>query len=221
MFAAFLHDFGKSQIPKDILDSQKKFDRDGPEMKMILSHPAKGAELLKKMGMPTYAVNMAYYHHVKLNTFMKSSYPQGASYETSIMESRLLAIVDIYQALVGKRNYKKSWSPPSAIRYLDALAGVEFDPEIWNNFLQVTGKYPKSSLVELSDDSLGFVMNVPKEDLDRPQVAIVRNAAGEDLTRTPLIDLAVERNISIVKDLDAQDIFGEKCLNTFLNIKAV
>ncbi len=221
MMASFLHDFGKSKIPKDILDSHKRFDRDGPEMKMMLAHPVRSAELLEEMGLPAYIINMAHYHHVKLNTSMKSSYPSDVNYDDVMMETRLLAIVDIYQALVGKRSYKKSWSPPSAVRYLDALAGVEFDLDTWDNFLQVNGRYPKSSLVELSDDSIGFVMNVPKEDLERPQIVVVRNSAGEDLKNTPLIDLETQKDLSIVKDLDAQDVFGERALDIFLGINAV
>jgi len=220
MLASFLHDFGKSKIPKEILDSRKRFERDGPEMKMMNSHPTKSAELLTHMGLPNHIVNMAHYHHVKLDTSMKSSYPANVNYSDVLMETRLLAIVDIYQALVGKRSYKKSWSPPSAVRYLDALAGVEFDLATWEDFLGVIGKYPQSSLVELSDNSIGFVMSVPTKDLERPQVVIVRNGAGEDLTHNPLIDLEEERDLSISKDLDVQDVFGDKALDIFMKIQA-
>lgn len=221
LLAAFLHDFGKSKIPKDILDSTVRFDRDSPEMKLMESHPSYGAELLTGMDMPDSIVNMAHFHHVKQDTTMNSCYPKGVDYGKVIYESRLLAIIDAYQALVGRRKYKKSWNPPAAIRYIDALAGVEFDMEAWDDFLKVVGLFPKGSLVQLDDQSVGFVMSTPEEDLARPQIAIVRNARGEDLEHHTLVDLALEKDLSIKTDLDIEETFGKDALNIFTNIQIV
>jgi len=218
ILAAFLHDFGKSKIPKDILDSTVRFERDSQEMKMLQSHPDFAVELLQGMKMDDNVINMARYHHVKQNTTMNSCYPKGISYEEVIYETRLLAIIDVYQALVGRRKYKKSWNPPAAMRYLDALAGVEFDEDIWEDFLIVMGMYPKGSLIELNDGSLGFVMNVSEEDPERPQIVLVRDAAGEDLTQHSLIDLVSETDIEIVKDIDVLEVFGKDAMEIFSNI---
>lgn len=216
MLAGFMHDFGKSKVPKDILDSTQRFDRESKEMHLLQSHPVFGAELLTHMGLPDHVVNMAHYHHVKMDSGMKSCYPV-VTYDKVLSETKLLALVDIYQALVGKRSYKKSWTPPETIRYLGTLAGVEYEDETYEMFVNVLGKYPKSSLVELSDGQVGFVMNVPhdKTKLDRPQVAIVKNAAGEQLEHNDLLDLTVEQDIKIVTELDAQDVFGEHALDVF------
>lgn len=221
LLAGFLHDFGKSKIPKDILDSTVRFERESPEMKLMESHPKFGADLLSGMNMPDNFINLAFYHHVKRDTTMNSCYPKGVAYDKVIFESRLLSIIDAYQALVGRRKYKKSWSPPAAIRYIDALAGVEFDMQAWEEFLKVVGLYPKGSLVELNDHTVGFVMNTPQSDLKRPQVAIVRNAAGEDLEHHTLIDLEIERDLSITKDLDIEETFGQDALNVFTSIQIV
>ncbi|MBU3917901.1 HD domain-containing protein, partial [bacterium] len=219
LLGAFLHDFGKSKIPKEILDSTVRFERESREMKLMESHPDFGAKLLSDMDMPDAIVNMAHYHHVKQDTTMNSCYPKNVDFRKVIPETRLLSIIDAYQALVGRRKYKKSWNPPAAIRYIDALAGVEFDMDIWDDFLQVIGLYPKGSLVELSDKSIGFVMSVPKENLDKPQVAIVRNKFGEDLDSHTLIDLEFEKDIIITQDLDIEDTFGEKAIDIFTNLK--
>lgn len=216
MLAGFMHDFGKSKVPKDILDSTTRFDRDSREMQLLQSHPVFGAELLTHMGLPDHVVNLAHYHHVKMDPGMKSCYPQ-VSYDKVLFETKLLALVDIYQALVGKRSYKKSWTPPETMRYLGTLAGIEYEDSTYEMFVNVLGKYPKSSLVKLSDGQLGFVMNVPqnKKLLDRPQIAIVKNAAGEQLTHNDLLDLSVELDLSIDTELDAQDVFGEHALDVF------
>ncbi len=220
LLGAFLHDFGKSKIPKDVLDSTVRFERDSREMKLMESHPRFGAELLSGMAnMTDGIINMAHYHHVKQDTSMNSCYPKGVDYKSVIYESRLLSIIDAYQALVGRRKYKKSWNPPAAIRYIDALAGVEFDFTAWDDFLSVMGLYPKGSLVELSDGSIGFVTSVPIEDLERPQIAIVRTAAGEDLTHNSMIDLEIEKELSIVKDLDIEETLGNNPIEIFKNIQ--
>ena len=184
MLAAFLHDIGKSTIPKEILNSTSPFKRKGKEMDFIRKHPQAGAEILSGMGMPDYILNMAHYHHVKLDPKMASSYPKDAVEEDILFETRLLALVDAYQALVAGRSYKKSWTPPAVMRYLDATAGVEFDLQLWQQFQRVMGHYPKGSMVKLSDGTYGFVMNVPQKDVIRPQVAIVRNSDGEDIQKS-------------------------------------
>lgn len=217
---ALLHDLGKSKIPKGIIDSTERFDKNSRATQILRSHPFFGAEILSKMNMPSCIIDMSHYHHVKQDTTMLSSYPADVEYKNVSFETRLLSIVDIYQALAGRRKYKKSWSPPATMRYLDALAGVEYDLRVWDEFLQSMGLYPKGSLVRLNDQSLGFVMNVPgpKQDPERPLVAVIRNGQGETLSHHDFVDLAVERDIRIVDDLDSQEVFGDRALEVFTSI---
>lgn len=219
LMGAFLHDIGKARVPKEILDSTVRFERDSHEMKLMQSHPVFGAEMLTEYGSSETIVNMAHYHHVKLDTTMKSSYPEVKSYDEVIMETRLIAIVDVYQALVGRRSYKKSWAPPAAMKFIDQLSGIEFDMEVWDEFYSILGKYPTGSLVELNDGALAFVVGEAGEDLDQPEVALIRNAKGEDLTNNTLINLADEPDIKIVKDLDNYDVLGDASLDIFTNLK--
>ncbi len=219
ILASFLHDVGKAKLPSSILDCTEKFENDSREKLLIRKHPLYGAEMLSKMGMPGFMVNMAKYHHVKLDTSMYSSYPEDARYESASKETRLIAIIDIYQALVGRRSYKKSWAPPAAMRYIEQLAGIEYDFEISEYFQHMMGHFPKGSLVELSDGSQAFAISVPKTDLERPQVIIVRNAKGQYLENHTFLDLAVEKDLSISKGLDHYDIFGEASLEFFMNLQ--
>ncbi|MBT6611024.1 MAG: hypothetical protein HOB38_02880, partial [Deltaproteobacteria bacterium] len=144
----------------------------------------------------------------------------SVDYKTISFEARLISVIDIYQALVGTRTYQKSWSPAATMRYLEALAGVEIDQYAFDLFLHEMGVYPKGSIVELTDGSLGFVMNVPvgKQDLRRPIVAVVRNSEGQDLTHQHLLDLQVERDMSITRDVDRKDVFGDRTLEVFTTI---
>ena len=219
LMGAFLHDFGKSKIPKDILDSNERFELDSREMKLMRQHPEFSASILDRMMMSKETIDMALYHHVKMDTNLVSSYPKVESYEKLSIETKLLAIVDIYQALVGRRSYKKSWAPPSAIRFIDGLAGIEHDPDVWEAFYNVMGQYPVGSLVELNDGSLAFVMSVSESDLSRPRVVVVRSSAGEDITHHSLFDLREQKEISIRKGIDHMEIFGDDSINVFSNLK--
>ncbi|MBU3917721.1 HD domain-containing protein [bacterium] len=219
LLGAFLHDFGKAKIPKDILESNERFEPDSKEMRLIRKHPEYSVELLNKMMMPDYIINMAHYHHVKLDRELPSSYPKINGNDPLPMETQLLSIVDIYQALVGRRRYKKSWAAPAAMRYIDQLAGVEYPQEVWNDFFQVMGRFPIGSLVQLNDGSQAFVTNVPEKDLNKPQVVIVKNAKGERLTHQTFADLQVEKDLSIKKELDNYDAFDEDPLDIFTNLR--
>ena len=220
LLGGFLHDFGKSKIPKEILDSKDRFDRNSRAMQVIRSHPYLGAQQLSIMKMPDSIVDMAHYHHVKKETNMFTSYPLVKNYDVVSFEARLLSIIDIYQALVGTRNYKTSWTPPATLKYIDALSGIEVDQRVWKSFLDTMGMYPKGSLVELSDGSQGFVMSIPEEGENptRPMVAIIRKSDGTALQHHCLVDLKIEKEIRIMKDVDRNKVFGDKALDVFANI---
>lgn len=221
LLAAFMHDFGKAKIPKEILDSNVRFEPDSKEMKMMRAHPAFSAKLLTAMGMPDYIVNMAHYHHVKIDQTLFSSYPKNIPFEKLNMEARLIAIIDVYQALTGRRSYKKSWTQKAAIEHLEALAGKEFDANLLQAFKFALGAYPVGSLVELNDGSLAFVIETSELSMDRPKLALMKNPQGIDYLKNPYLDLEVEQDIHIVNDFDQFEIYGENALDVFQKIQLV
>ena len=104
---------------------------------------------------------------------------------------------------------------------MDAIAGIEFETEIWNEFRQVMGYFPISTLVSLNDGSMAFVMNVPKQDLLNPYVAIVQEADGTRPLENRLVNLALEENLSIEKDLDVREVFQEHAYEVFAELNIV
>lgn len=221
MLAAFLHDIGKARIPREILTSTRVFKPDSVELQEIRKHAALGAEILSSAEMPDVIVNMAHYHHVKLDETISSSYPKGVTQAEALFETQLLSIIDTYQALVSGRSYKKSWTPSAVMRYLDAIAGIEFDPDLWDDFQAVMGYYPVGSLVNLSDGSQAFVISVPHKDLLNPQVAEVVDAAGHPTEKNRLVDLAEEPSLTIKSDLDALDVFQDNAFSVFSGLNIV
>jgi hypothetical protein len=159
--------------------------------------------------MPKGAINVAHYHHVKKDASLFTSYPE-VPYEQVNSVTRLASVVDVYQALIGKRRYKKNWVPGAAVEYILGLVGTEFDERIVAHFLESMGKYPVGSLVKLTTGDLAFVLSLaPKDYPDRPIVAIVENAKGELLTAHSLLDLMLEQDIHVTEVMDHYEHYNE------------
>lgn len=203
LLAGFCHDIGKSRVPKEILDSTQRFALDSEEMRLMRSHSEEGAKILSDLGKSKSTINVAHYHHVKMDITLPASYPK-ATWDNVMAVTRLASVVDVYQALIGKRSYKKNWVPGKAVAYLKTLRGTEFDPQMLDYFLRVIGLYPVGSLVKLSTGDLAFVLAIGVEMLDRPVVAVVENSRGELLSHHTLIDL-----------MDAPDIFIEEVVDHY------
>ena len=136
--AAPLHDFGKTGIPDSILNKPAKFTDE--EYEIMKTHAAKGAEILKRILMNTddtdfknLAVNVAHYHHEKWNG---TGYPENLK-ETQIpFEARVMALADVFDALVSKRVYKESFSYDKAFSIIEESSGSHFDPVLCKEFLK-------------------------------------------------------------------------------------
>jgi len=135
--AAPLHDFGKTGIPDSILNKPAKFTDE--EYEIMKTHAAKGAEILKRILMNSddidfknLAVNVANYHHEKWDG---TGYPEKLK-ETQIpFEARVMALADVFDALVSKRVYKESFSYDKAFSIIEESAGSHFDPVLCKEFL--------------------------------------------------------------------------------------
>jgi putative nucleotidyltransferase with HDIG domain len=202
MIAGFMHDIGKSEVPKEILESTQRFPAESREMQMMRNHTTYGARILSEMSMHSVTINVAHYHHVKKDGTLFTSYPD-VKYADVLPITRLASIVDVYQALIGKRKYKKNWVPGKAVEYVMKLKGTEFDDKMLDHFVESMGIFPVGSLVRLSTAELAFVLSLaPDTHRDRPIVAVVENASGELLTHHSLLDLMLEPDIRVESVVD-------------------
>lgn len=209
LLAGFMHDIGKSEIPKDILESTERFPPDSKEMMMMRNHTVYGAKILTDMGMAKAAINVAHYHHVKKDRTMFTCYPD-VPYDQVNPITRLASVVDVYQALIGKRKYKKNWVPGAAVEFIMGLSGTEFDERIVNHFLKSMGKYPIGSLVRLTTGDLAFVLALAPFDVpERPIVAIVENASGEMLGSATIMDLMLDQDIQVTEVIDHYEHYAD------------
>jgi len=136
--AAPLHDFGKIAVPDIILNKPGKFTAE--EYEVMKQHSAKGAVIVEQMlqnsedaEFRTVAVNIAHYHHER---FDGTGYPCGLKAGEIPFEARIMALADVFDALVSKRVYKDSFSFDKAFDIISDSAGKHFCPELTREFLE-------------------------------------------------------------------------------------
>jgi HD-GYP domain-containing protein (c-di-GMP phosphodiesterase class II) len=119
-----LHDMGKLSVPDEIL--KKPASLTDEEYAVVKRHPEWGERLLSELGGFSRTVReLVLNHHERLDG---SGYPQGLEAEELDLETRILGVCDVYDALVSSRVYRPAWTHSKAFELLRSEAGVTFDP---------------------------------------------------------------------------------------------
>ena len=137
--SAPLHDLGKIRIPDAILNKPGRLTPE--EFAIMKTHTTYGAELVEEvlfgLGDPELtevAVNIARDHHERMDG---KGYPAGKKGEDIPLEARIMAVADVYDALVSERVYKKALPKEEALRIMKEGRGTQFDPDVLDAFLEV------------------------------------------------------------------------------------
>jgi putative nucleotidyltransferase with HDIG domain len=119
-----LHDIGKLSVPDAIL--QKPAALDEHEFAVIQGHPELGRELVHELGgFPPQVARLVLDHHERLDG---SGYPRGLRGDALDLETRVMGVCDVYDALMSTRVYRDAWSQERALALLHDEAGTAFDP---------------------------------------------------------------------------------------------
>ena len=131
--AAPLHDVGKVAIPDDVLHKPGKLI-DG-EWDTMKTHVDIGYDLLKNSNRKilAFAAVIAHEHHERWDG---KGYPQGLAGEDIHILGRIVALVDVFDALANKRCYKDAWPIDKAVDFIKEGAGSQFDPNVVHLFMQ-------------------------------------------------------------------------------------
>ncbi len=128
--AAPMHDLGKIAVDDDVLRKPGKFTPE--EYEKMKHHAAEGARVIHEILLHTddnsfkrVAENIAHYHHERWDG---SGYPEGLAKEAIPIEARIMAVADVYDALVSKRVYKEAFDFEKANRIIMEGMGTQFDP---------------------------------------------------------------------------------------------
>ena len=158
--AAPMHDLGKIAVDDVILRKPGRFEPE--EFEKMKAHAAEGARIVHAILEGTddedfhrIAENVAHYHHERWDG---SGYPEGLKGEEIPLEARIMAIADVYDALVSKRVYKESMSFEKADSIIMGGMGTQFDPQLERYYLAAKPRLEKYySEQEAVADGSGFV----------------------------------------------------------------
>jgi putative two-component system response regulator len=147
VLSAQLHDVGKIGIPDSILQKPGKLDKE--EFEIMKKHTVLGGEIIKeiqkKTGEKEFLDNagiFAVYHHEKWDG---SGYPYGIAGEKIPLPARLMAIIDVYDALISERPYKKAFSHDEAIEIIREGKGSHFDPVLAELFVSFSDQLKEAA----------------------------------------------------------------------------
>jgi putative two-component system response regulator len=146
--SAPLHDIGKVGVPDQILLKPGRLTDE--EFEEIKKHPVYGRDAImvseRKLGKDSflkYAKQIAYTHHEKWDG---TGYPQGLCGDVIPVSGRLMAVADVYDALVSKRVYKPPFPHSKATQIILEGRGAHFDPDMVDAFETLAGEFQRIAL---------------------------------------------------------------------------
>ncbi len=128
---ALLHDIGKLGVPDVILLKSGPLTDD--EWEIMRNHPVYAYNMLSQIAFLQPALEIPYCHHEKWDG---TGYPRGLKGKEIPLAARLFAVVDVWDALISDRLYRKAWSKTKALKFIKEQSGKYFDPEVVDRFLK-------------------------------------------------------------------------------------
>lgn len=183
-----LHDIGKLSIPKEILLNKSNLTRE--EYDIMKTHPTNGYEALKEKNIDDRIKNMCLMHHERCDG---SGYPLGLESNKIEPFAKIIAICDCYDAMTSPRPYRDSLCPFEVIEFFEYDGLQKFDPQYLIPFLHgIVDNYINTKVL-LNNGKEGKIIMINHSNLTKPVIQLQNNE---------FIDLAVSRELSIVKILD-------------------
>jgi diguanylate cyclase (GGDEF)-like protein len=175
--ASQLHDVGKVGLPDSILLKTGRYT--DHERQVMQQHTVMGARILSGSSNPVIqlAEEMALHHHERWDG---TGYPQGLAGEQIPFSGRIIAVADVFDALVTERRYKPAWTTDRAFKLIAENAGVHFDPRVSRAFLDIA-----SQVLAIRSQHQGPAPSAP------PEVTVSLPDSDEDLLGQ--LRLAVEQ----------------------------
>jgi PAS domain S-box-containing protein/putative nucleotidyltransferase with HDIG domain len=149
--AAVIHDIGKIFVSGSILNKKDKLTNE--EYDIIKKHPEAGYEVLKSIEFPWPVAEIVLQHHERLNG---SGYPFGLKGDDIYLESRIISVADVVEAITFERPYREAYGIDRALGELIKNRGRLYDPEIVDICVRLFRK--KGYKLELKSDRAGFII---------------------------------------------------------------
>jgi HD-GYP domain-containing protein (c-di-GMP phosphodiesterase class II) len=184
--AGMLHDIGKAMMPIEVLNKPGTLSND--EYAVIMTHPERGRQLLREAGdVSDIAIDVCFHHHERPDG---RGYPEGLSGEALSLHARMGAVCDVYDAITSNRPYKDGWDPAESIaRMSDWGLKGQFDPAVFQAFVESIGIYPTGSLVRLQSGRLAIVAEQNPASALKPKVKVFFSTKSQMPMAPEILDL--------------------------------
>jgi len=202
-----LHDIGKMKISNDILE------KDGPltpeEIKLMRMHPEWSWELLEdRTDFSPIIWGIARQHH---ETMDGRGYPDGLRGDKIHELSRIVSIVDIWDALRSERPYKQAWNPDKVLAFLQGPTMVtKYDTQVLEIFSALVVPYPIGSRVMITGGRTAIVSGMNLGDYSRPIIKLENEADGEFMDLTEHKGLQIIETLALGRELETESVVEEQ-----------
>ena len=154
-----LHDLGKMRVPPEILNKPSKLTFE--EFEVMKTHPMQGYKMLNEQSdLPSEVLDIVKHHHERRNG---KGYPSQLDGDQINNMTRIVAIVDVYDAITSDRCYHDAISPSDALKNMYEWVNEDFDKELVENFIKCLGIYPIGSVVKLNMGHVGLVVSASEK----------------------------------------------------------
>lgn len=195
----YLFDVGMAKIPKDILN--KKSTLTDAEEKIMQKHVSYSLDLLAPLHLDNDISLAIEQHHERL---VDTGYPNGFSGSKIHKFSRMLAIVDCYDALTSEQAHQAAHSPASALKHLSEPENG-YDPKLVIKFIRALGIYPVGSLVLLSNKRIGIVTKNNAGQPNAPVVNVFYSISAGQYLNPQIVNLTASHNeLKVIKPIIAR-----------------
>jgi putative nucleotidyltransferase with HDIG domain len=183
--AALFHDIGKLYISRSIIRKESKLTE--AEFASVKSHTVLGAEILLKYTetLGVLPLVVCFEHHLKYDL---SGYPKLPFKHELHTASLIVAICDVYDALLARRSYKASYAPMVIYDIMMGDKGKGFEPQLLDRFFRIMGVWPIGTMVVLNDGRKAVVREENQDEIFLPKIEVIYPEKGE------LLDMRQTRN---------------------------
>jgi len=198
---AVLHDIGKVAVSPAVLNYPGRLNED--QWREISVHPQEGALAILAAGGPgsEIAATVAFEHHAR---FDGEGYPAVTRTGKPHIYSRLVQVVDTYDAITARRAYRRAESPNRALQVLLDGADSAWDPDFVHTFIRMMGVYPPGSIVR-TKSGLTAVVVAPAEEHGAPlPVVVVKDASGAHIDEPEAASLPIAEVVAQVLPEEAE-----------------
>ncbi len=190
---ALLHDIGKLMVPQEILNKTERLTL--AELEEVRKHTEYGFDILRKNpDVSLMSAHCAFQHHERYDG---SGYPRSLRDKEIHLFAQIVALADVYDALTSDVIYRKAVPVYEALAIITKAAGMYFDPELVDHFAGNIAPYPIGSVVRLSNNHTGVVVDMSHESKTKPVVRIIADEQKRRMNKIVEIDLSKNSQLYI------------------------